>query len=109
MLGIFLIYFIWKKFAELADLYDNKKWVYGLLGVITYYAGTFLTGIVIGILDLIFGWGIDWESNNIGLSLLGIPFGLGCCYLLYYLLERKWEKEVVVVDSIDDIGRTETE
>jgi len=109
MLGIFLIYFIWKKFAELAEEYDNKKWVYGLTGVIAYYAGTFLSGIFIGILDLIFSWGIDWDANNLGLSLLGIPFGLGTCYLLYYLLQRKWEKEVVIADTIDDIGETTVE
>jgi hypothetical protein len=105
MLGIFLIYFIWKRFAELAEKYDNKKWVYGLFGVITYYVGTFLLGIFIAVLDLIFNWDIDWEAENLGLSLLAFPFGLGACYLLYYLLKRKWEKEVVIDDSIEDIGK----
>lgn len=105
MLGIFLIYFIWKKFAELAEMYGNKKWVYGLVGVISYYAGTLLLGIFVAILDLVFRWGIDWETENLGLNLLAIPFGLGTCYLLYYLLNRKWNKEVVAEDSIEDIGK----
>jgi hypothetical protein len=109
MLGIFLIYFIWKRFAELAEKYGNKKWVYGLLGVITYYVGTFILGIIIAFLDLIFNWGINWDAPNLGLNLLGLPFGLGTCYLLHYLLEKKWEKEVYVEESIDDIGKTTIE
>ena len=40
------------------------------------------------------------------ISLLGIPVGLGCCYLLYYVLERKWSNEVVPVESIDSIGNS---
>lgn len=106
MLGIFLIYFIWKRFAELADLYDNKKWVYGLIGVITYYGGSFLTVVFIVLLDLVLDWGINWDDNDLVVSLLSIPIGLGCCYLLYYVLERKWSNEVVPVESIDSIGKS---
>lgn len=59
MIGILLIYFIWKRFTELAEKYNNKKWVYGLVGVIAYYVGTFLLGLIVAILDLIFNWGIN--------------------------------------------------
>ena len=104
MIGIILIYFIWKRFADLAFKYNHKKWIYGLLGVIVYYAGSLLGGLILGLLSIIINFVIDWE-NNLLMSIIALPFGLATCYGTYYFLEKKWEKEVVVMDSIDDIGK----
>ena len=104
MIGIILIYFIWKRFADLAFKYNHKKWIYGLLGVIVYYAGCLLGGLILGLLSVIINFVIDWE-NNLLMSIIVLPFGLVTCYGTYYFLEKKWEKEVVVMDSIDDIGK----
>jgi hypothetical protein len=104
MIGFILIYFIWKRFADLAFKYNHKKWIYGLLGVLSYYAGTLIGGVILGLVSVIFDVVINWD-NDILMSLLVLPFGLVICYGIYYFLERKWEKEVVVIDSIDDIGK----
>ena len=104
MIGIILIYFIWKRFADLAFKYNHKKWIYGLLGVIVYYAGSLLGGLILGLLSVIINFVIDWE-NNLLMSIIALPFGLATCYGTYYFLEKKWKKEVVVMDSIDDIGK----
>ena len=47
MLGLILIYFIGKRFQDLAKTYDNHKWGFAIAGVATYYIGTFIAGILI--------------------------------------------------------------
>jgi amino acid permease len=104
MLGILLIYFIWKRFAELAEGYNHKKWVFGLLGVVTYYAGTIIAVLILVLLVLVFDFDIDFD-NTLLMSFIGLPFGILACYLLHYFLKKKWEKEIIVTDSIEDIGK----
>lgn len=90
MIGIFLIYFFWKVFSELAVQYNKSKWGFGLLGVATYYGGTFVGGICIGIYDVIAGTNLSDSSNTIVLSLIAMPFGLLSVWGLYKFLENKW-------------------
>ena len=45
MLGFLLIYFIWKYYSELAVEHNKSKWGYALLGIATYYIGTFIGGL----------------------------------------------------------------
>jgi len=91
MLGILLIYFIWKHYSELAIEHNRNKWGFGLLGIATYYLGTFIAGVAIGIIDLIAGTHYIDESSNIILSLISMPFGLLFVWGLYKLLESKWK------------------
>lgn len=108
MLGIVLIYFIGKKFYDLADNYKKNQWLYGILGVVSYYAGTFILGIFLG---LYYEFGSSSGSiddlGDLGLSLIAIPAGLLSCYIFYTLLERNWEKNKPLIDttSINEIGR----
>jgi hypothetical protein len=107
MIGILLIYFIWKRFSDLAFKYGHKKkWVYGLLGVASYYIGTIFVGFILGLFVLFFDFDIDFD-NTVLMSTIGLPFGILACYLTYLFLEKRWKKEVevIVVDSIDDIGK----
>ena len=105
MLGIVLIYFIGRYFYRLAEEFNQNKWLYAILGVITYYVGTFVGGIVLALFDELFGFGINWE-NNFTLGLIALPFGIASVYLLYILLQRKWKKSVSLVkDEIQDIGK----
>lgn len=104
MLGFVLIYFIWKRFADLAFEYKHKKWVFGLIGVASYYLGTLIAGLILGLLILFFDFSIDFD-NTLLMSLIGLPFGVLTCYLVYSFLKKKWEKEIVIVDSIEDIGK----
>lgn len=93
MLGIFLIYFIWKKFADLASLFNKHRWGYGILGVVSYYTGAIFAGIlfVIG-LELFSNTSID-DVNEHALSFGSMPFGLLACWAVYKLLERRWKNK----------------
>ena len=106
MLGIILIIFIGKHFIKLAEAYNKNKWLYAVLGVISYYAGSVIGGVIIGVLSEIFGWYIDWE-NTLLMSLIAIPFGLGTVALFYYLLKKNFEQnKPEPIQSIDDIGKS---
>ncbi|WP_298551048.1 hypothetical protein [uncultured Algibacter sp.] len=106
MLGILLIYFIGKRFYDLSVDYSKNKWLYAILGVVTYYVigNVFLALIVI--LDIyVFDWGFNWESTY-GINLLALPLGLLGVWGFYILLEKNWKKSVVVIkDEIQDIGK----
>jgi ethanolamine transporter EutH len=106
MLGLLFIYFIGKYFYNLAGEYEQNKWGYAILGVVVYYAATFLLGIGIVFIDKAFGFDLEWEENNSMIGLLSIPIGVLACYLFYTLLKRKWEKEKLleVKETLDDIG-----
>lgn len=106
MLGILLIYFIGKRFYDLADEYYQKKWLFAILGVATYYAVGTACVVFIAILDVyFFGWNFDWQSS-FGMNLLAVPLGLLAVWGLYQILERRWKKLDVlrVTDEIQDIG-----
>lgn len=104
MFGILLIYFIGKRFYQLADLYKKNGWGYAILGVISYYAGTFLGGLILAILWNSFSSNSMEEFPNIGLSLLVVPMGLLACWGFYKILETQWEKGEKVSDTeiLDD-------
>ena len=88
----------------LAEEYKENKWLYAILGIAVYFGSQLLTGVFLGLLDLVFGWNIDWEGNT-AINLLGLPIGIGFSYLFYILLESKWKKDKIeVIESIDDIG-----
>lgn len=100
MIGILLIYFIGKYFYKLAEDHDKNKWLHAILGIVVYYAGTLIAGFILG-----FGYvvinetEIMTDTTEILLSILGIPFGLGACWLFYYILKKKWEDDVIRTDA----------
>lgn len=107
MLGLILLYFIGKYFYRLAEEYDKSKWGFAILGVVVYYASTFVAAI----LYYAFGFfDIDTTNryNDLAVSFAALPFGILSCYLLYYFLEKNWKKQKQTntsnVDGIDDIG-----
>lgn len=105
MLGLILLYFIGKKFAELAENYDKTKWQFVVLGIITYYAGSITFGIILGFSAEIISPGSLDSINDHLLGLIALPFGLASCYGLYYYLEKRWSNEPTVDSQIDDIGK----
>ncbi|MDP2174568.1 MAG: hypothetical protein Q8K70_01515 [Bacteroidota bacterium] len=88
MIGLFLIYFIGRTYAELAKIYNKNKWLYAILGIVIYYAGTFLLGIIIVILSNVYPNLNNLLSNEFSLTLIGIPFGLISCWVFYKILKR---------------------
>ena len=106
MLGFILYYFIGKYFYKLAEKYNNKKWLFAILGIVMYYVGTMIGGVILGIVDGIFDLGIDWDSNIL-MTFIALPFGVGACYFFYFLLEKNWsQKDKEEKLSIDSIGKS---
>lgn len=104
MLGIVLIYFIGKYFYELAADYNRSKWGFAILGVVTYYAGTFIFGIGLAIGMELWGSQSMEDLDNLLVSLMALPFGLLFCAGLYQLLKRSWgRKPIVETELLDDI------
>ncbi len=104
MLGIILLFHVWKRFSELALNFGKSK-NNGWYGILAYVLGILTFGFALGILNEIFSWGIDWD-NNFSINLIEIPVGILCCYILYKILERKWQSQYVEIETINDIGKT---
>lgn len=101
MLGFIFMYFIGKQFYDLALEHKKNGWLYAVLGVASYYAGTFLVGIFIGLGCLFMN--IDIESiNDLVLNLAAIPAGLLLCWLTFYLLKRNIIKSSNDANILDD-------
>ena len=106
MLGVVLIYFIGKRFFYLARKYNQKEWLFAILGVAAYYAVGTAFVVFLALMDFyVFAWGFDWD-NRYGMNMLVLPSGLLACWGLYRFLESKWKKSYSVVkDEIQDIGK----
>lgn len=102
MLGILLIYFIGKYFYDLAEKHERSNWGFAILGVLSYYFGTFVAGIIITIgLDL---WGtisVD-DLSDLMLGLIALPFGIATTIVFYHVLKNSWEKKAVADETIID-------
>lgn len=106
MLGLIIIFIVGKNFYELSLDYGKKKWLYAILGVVSYYAGTFMIGLTIGLYSEITGRGSIDTMNTLMLNLIALPFGILTCYLFYRWLKRKWQKEKqAMVDEIHEINK----
>ncbi|GAB5400405.1 MAG: hypothetical protein Aureis2KO_19900 [Aureisphaera sp.] len=107
MLGLVLIYFIGKNFYTLAEKHNRSKWGFAVLGVVSYYAGAFIFGILLGIYIELWGsMSID-DYSDLALGFMAMPFGILTCIGLYQILKRIWKKETKVdEDLIDDIGKS---
>lgn len=106
MIGILLIYFIGRYYYYLAEDHQKSRWGFAILGVITYYVGSFIAGFVIGVLVELFGsYSVD-EISDFVWNLIALPFGLLACYGLFQLLKRNWEKKQNQEGGIiDEIGQ----
>lgn len=101
MLGLVLIYFIGRAFYQLAEAYGKHQWGHAILGVVSYYGGTIIAGIVMFVIYDLSSLGSIDEMNEMALNLMAVPFGLLACWGVYKLLERRWDR--AVANSNDDI------
>lgn len=99
MLGLILIYFIGKAFYDLAGNYGKHQWGFAILGVVTYYAGTFVGGFLLGLFAIDF----VMNSNDLVVGLIALPIGLAFCLTLYLILKNTWKKSVPGSKSTEDI------
>lgn len=110
MFGIFFLYFLGKKFYELADKFGQNKWLFAIISVVMYYASGFLLGAILLIIGELIAPGFVDGFSETSLNLIVIPIGLLACWGFYVILERKWKNAVKIeISSIDDIGRISEE
>lgn len=107
MLGFALIYFIWKKFSELAFEYDKNKWLYFIVAIITYYGCTFFAGILIGLLDVFANTNFIETTPEWALGILALPIGILGTWLLYRFLKKKWIREKELISDSSEVLDTE--
>ena len=93
MLGIFLMYFIGKRFYDLAGTYDKNQLGFAIAGVASFYVGAFFAGILLAIYFEIW-MSTSFEELNEGfLNLIGLPFSLLTCFGFYKFLEHSWKRK----------------
>lgn len=95
MLALILIYFVGKKFYELAFEYNKSRWGFAIAGVVSYYGSFLISVVIIATIVEINSPGYITESNEMLFSILGIPFGVLGCWGFYKLLENNWSKDRV--------------
>ncbi|MBT30884.1 MAG: hypothetical protein CMO01_14595 [Thalassobius sp.] len=100
MFGILLIYFIGKYFYQLSEDYNKNKWLHAILGVVIYYVGSFIGGVILGLIYVFMNdTEIMTSGTEILLSVLSVPFGLGAAWTFYYILKKNWEDDAITPDS----------
>jgi len=90
MIGILLLYFIGKYFKTLAETYKKKPWPWVILGIVVYFAGTFIGGIIIALICNIVEYDVESIPDMV-LNLLALPVGLLICWIFYFTLEKNWK------------------
>jgi len=93
MIGLLLIYFIGKAFYKLAELHNKSKWGMAILGVLSYYFGTFLGGVILALGYEIYEPNSLDNLNDTLLGLMGLPFGIFACWGFYTILKKQWNKK----------------
>jgi hypothetical protein len=101
MLGILLIFFVGKYFYDLAARFNKSKWLFAIIGVVSYYAGTFLIGLAIAFFGEVDSLGTIESIPAIGLTLIAIPAGILTSWLTYSLLKKSWSTAPVDTSQED--------
>lgn len=90
MLGLLLIYFVGKAFYDLAQEHRKSRWGFAILGIVAYYAGTFIAGIFITILAELQVTDFFNDLPELALGFIALPFGILACWAFYRILENHW-------------------
>jgi hypothetical protein len=104
MLGLLLIYFIWKFYTDLAVQYRKNKWGYALLGIASYYAGALTAGFIIGVVATIQNPAFVDETSDAMIALMTLPFGILAVWGLHRFLKKRWSSNnpgFVPPDTLD--------
>jgi len=101
MLGLLCLYYIGKYYYKLAAQYDKKKWLYAILGILSFYAGALIVGVLLGIYIEITGKYELYDVDDWVFELAMFPFCLATCILFYMLLRHLWSRKDVII-TLDD-------
>lgn len=103
MLGLFFIYFIGRAYYYLAEEHHKNKWLFAIMGILSYYGGSFIGGVIAYLAyDMMNVNGVSF--NEAILTVIGIFLGLLTCWVYYSLLKRNWKNKVFGEDAtiLDD-------
>lgn len=92
MLELLFIYFVGKRFYELADSYDKNKWLFVIISVVSYYGGIFLWMIAL-VITIEFSGGTIEDWSELALSLIALGLAILTVVGFYKLLKNKWEQD----------------
>lgn len=110
LLAFAFIYLVGRTFYKLAEKYEKNKWLFAVLGVLSYYAGILIASFVLGvILALTNPEMLDTLSDNTA-TIIAIPVGALSCWGLYAFLKKSWREASTKVDhgALDSGFITET-
>jgi hypothetical protein len=99
MLGLFIIYFIGREFYNLAHDFDKSRWGFAILGIASYYFGTFVAGIILGVIVAFSNSNFLETTPKILINLMSLPVGLLFCWGFYKILEKQWSKKSRAIES----------
>ncbi len=109
MLGLVLIYFVGKAFYDLAIKFDKSKWLFAILGVVSYYAGLWTSALIIGVFIGYYSPELLDSPYDLLLGIAAIPFGVLTCYIFYQILKKSWttqpNKVTNLNEMVNDFGR----
>jgi MFS family permease len=112
MLGIIIMIAVGRQFYELAKKYEQQQaWVYAILGVVSYYVGGFIGGLILLILSEILGVVSIDNISDLSITFISIALGVISCWGFYQLLKSFWKKKFEEAQrlkpKISDIGKSE--
>jgi hypothetical protein len=91
MLLIVLLIYIGRAFYMLANQHNKNGWVFTVLGIVAFFGGLILGGVILAIaFELLSETSIgEFSDNTIGY--MAMPFGLIACWLTHLFLRRRWK------------------
>lgn len=98
MLGLLLIYFVGRAFYRLAETHKRSKWLFAILGVLTYYVTQFVFALAV-FSYMVANNGELTSGTELSVTLISILVGAAGVGLFYYLLKRAWEKNPKMNDD----------
>lgn len=93
ILEIAAMIFVGRSFYQLAENHRKNRWLFTILGIVSFYFGIFVGGIVLALVyELYLHESIEGE-NPILLTLMALPLGIFSCWGLYKILSNQWLKK----------------
>jgi hypothetical protein len=90
MIALILIYFIGKAFYDLAGKFQKSQWGFAILGVVSYYAGILIGGLILGVLIELGVTPYLQDLSDSVYTLIALPLGVLSCWGTYRFLKSQW-------------------
>ncbi|HMV09571.1 MAG TPA: hypothetical protein PK325_19375 [Cyclobacteriaceae bacterium] len=99
ILALVLLYLVGKTFYTLAEKHHKNKWLFAILGIVSYYAGILIGSLGLGI---VLGLASPETLNTMSdgqATLIAIPIGIVSCWGFYRILKRSWSRATTKADN----------